>query len=383
MTPKLNVSRRTFLAGSAVAAGVGFGLPAMAASQAAGATKAPAYGPLPGVAKLNANENPYGPSPAAIKAMMEAIAKGAYYVNDSAELLKAMIAERHGLSKDHIILSSGSSGVLTSLAMVAANKGDILGPDLFWDTTSKMGTRNSANGIKRIAKTIDLSIDLEQMYNAITNDVSLAQICNPNNPTGSIVSAQSLKAFCLKASKKTMVLVDEAYNELTDDPEANSMIPLVKDGHNVVVARTFSKIYGLAGMRVGYMIANPETIETVSRYGMGSYGLNQAGIAAAVASYNDDKFLAYSKAKVLEAREMVASAVKSNGLTALPSQTSFMFVNLGDMSAEKFRAGMAKENVLIRGVYQDYVHWSRVSMGKIEDVEKYVNAMPKVLAQIS
>jgi histidinol-phosphate aminotransferase len=246
-----------------------------------------------------------------------------------------------------------------------------------------MGTRNSANGIKRIAKTIDLSIDLEQMYNAITNDVSLAQICNPNNPTGSIVSAQSLKAFCLKASKKTMVLVDEAYNELTDDPEANSMIPLVKDGHNVVVARTFSKIYGLAGMRVGYMIANPETIETVSRYGMGSYGLNQAGIAAAVASYNDDKFLAYSKAKVLEAREMVASAVKSNGLTALPSQTSFMFVNLGDMSAEKFRAGMAKENVLIRGVYQDYVHWSRVSMGKIEDVEKYVNAMPKVLAQIS
>ena len=180
-----------------------------------------------------------------------------------------------------------------------------------------------------------------------------------------------------------MVLVDEAYNELTDDPEANSMIPLVKDGHNVVVARTFSKIYDLAGMRVGYMIANPETIETVSRYGMGSYGLNQAGIAAAVASYNDDKFLAYSKAKVLEAREMVASAVSTNGLTALPSQTSFMFVNLGAMSANKFRAGMAKENVLIRGVYQDYVHWSRVSMGKIEDVEKYVNAMPKVLAQIS
>ena len=100
------------------------------------------------MAKLNANENPYGPSPAAIDAMTEAIRKGAYYVNATAEKLKEMIAERNGVTKDHIILSSGSSGALTSLAMMAAQKGNILGSDLFWDTTSRMGTRNSASEIK-------------------------------------------------------------------------------------------------------------------------------------------------------------------------------------------------------------------------------------------
>ena len=166
-----------------------------------------------------------------------------------------------------------------------------------------------------------------------------------------------------------MVLVDEAYNELTDDPESNSMVPLIKSGHNVVVARTFSKIYGLAGMRVGYMIAAPETIEKISQFGMGSYGLNQAGIAAAVASYNDEIFLKHSKAKVVEARQMVSEAVAANGLKALPSQTSFMFVDLGDLNAETFRQEMAKENVLIRGIYQDYTNWSRVSMGKIPDAK--------------
>lgn len=385
MTIKTNLSRRTFLTASTIAAGTGLAaFPSLAFTQSsATAGSEPLYGPPTGIAKLNANENPYGPSPKAIAAMTEAISQGAYYVNSTAETLKAMIAERHGLTKDHIILSSGSSGVLTSLAMMAAQQGSILGSDLFWDTTSRMGTRNSTHGIKRLPKTNDLSVDLDAMYFAVDGSIALAQICNPNNPTGSIVSPQKLKTFCDKVSQQTMVLVDEAYNEVTDDPEANSMIPLIKAGKNVVVARTFSKIYGLAGMRVGYMIAAPETAESISAYGMGSYGLNQAGIAAAVASYNDTTFLAYSKSKIVEAREMIAEAITANGLSALPSQTSFMFVNLGGINAEDFRQGMAKENVLIRGIYQDYLHWSRVSVGKIPDVEKYIAAIPKVLDSVS
>jgi histidinol-phosphate aminotransferase len=384
MTKTALLSRRSFLTAGTATFGASLVTPHLAlARTATEGLEQPSYGPAPGVAKLNANENPYGPSPAAIEAMTEAISQGAYYVSSAAETLKAMIAERHGLTKDHIILSSGSSGVLTSLAMMAAQRGSILGSDLFWDTTSRMGTRNSAHGIKRLPKTDDLSVDLDAMYFAVDGSIALAQICNPNNPTGSIVSPQKLKTFCDKVSQQTMVLVDEAYNEVTDDPEENSMIPLIKAGKNVVVARTFSKIYGLAGVRVGYMIAAPETAESISAYGMGSYGLNQAGIAAAVASYNDTTFLAYSKSKIVEAREMIAEAVTANGLSALPSQTSFMFVNLGDINAEDFRQGMAKENVLIRGIYQDYLNWSRVSVGKIPDVERYIAAIPKVLDSMS
>ena len=382
---KIRLSRRTLLAGAVLTTGTA----ALAVSRPIQAAQSSLlmnkqiYGPSPGIAKLNANENPYGPSPEALKAMSQAIQKGAYYANDSAERLKTMIAERHELTKDHIMITSGSSGALTYLAMAASEKGHILGPDLFWDTTSKMGARNSSFGIKHLAKTKDLSIDLTKMYNSITPETALVQITNPNNPTGLTLEASALKTFCLKASEKTMVLVDEAYNELSDDPDANNMIPLIKEGKNIAVARTFSKIYGLAGLRIGYMIARPETIQMASKFSLGDYSLNIAGLAAAISSYNDFTFLKYSKTKILEGRQMLTDALEANGLAALPTQTNFMFVDLGSIDAEKFRAAMFEEGVMIRGIYRDYNNWSRVSMGKLPDIQKYIDALPKVLDQFS
>jgi histidinol-phosphate aminotransferase len=254
----------------------------------------------------------------------------------------------------------------------------VLGPDLFWDTTTQFALRQGGE-LKRTPKTDDLGIDLDALYDAITPDVAMVQICNPNNPTGMVLPADQLRAFCLKASQKCTVLVDEAYNEITDDPAGNSMIDLVRAGHDVVVARTFSKIYGMAGMRVGYMMATPETTEKMRRFSDGNYNLNQAGVAGAVASLNDDAFVAYSRSKIVEAREMITDAVAANGLTAAPSSTSFVFVNLGDINAEQFRAAMAARNIMIRGIYQDYTSWSRVSAGRLEDVAQYVAALPPVL----
>jgi histidinol-phosphate aminotransferase len=369
-------SRRKFLGGSALVAGALAGTALTTAS--ANAAKPLSYGPARGVAKLNANENPYGPSPAALEAMVNAAAKGAYYVGDSVPTLQKMIAERHGIKDTHISLSSGSSGVLTYLAVAKSKQGKILGPDLFWDTTSRAALRQGGE-MKRIAKTADLSVDLDALYDAITPDVSMVQVCNPNNPTGMVVDPKQLKDFVIKASKKCTVLVDEAYNEITDDPEAHSMVPLVKAGYDVFVARTFSKIYGLAGMRVGYMIASEENTEIIKQFGLGNYAMNQAGVAAAVASYNDFDFLNSSKQKIIEARGIIMDAVEANGLTAAPSQTSFVFVDLGDLNAENFRVEMAKQNVLIRGIYQDYTNWSRVSCGLIEDVKQYAEAMPIAL----
>lgn len=371
------ISRRSFFIGSAAA-----GVSTLASARTFSLDAAPVnlFGPASGIAKLNANENPYGPSPKALKAMVKASAHGAYYVRRSAQILREMIAERHGLSPDYVVLSSGSSGVLTYLALAASQQGKILAPDLFWDTTSLMGVRNSSNGIVRLPKSTSLSIDLEAMEGALDSDISMVHVTNPNNPTGMVLDSAELRAFCSRASEKCTVLVDEAYNELTADPAASTMIPLVKAGKNVAVARTFSKIYGLAGMRVGYMIAKPELLERVKQYGLGDYGLNQAGVAAAVASYNDNEFLEYSKAKIIEAREMVSEALQQNGLTALPSETNFMFVNLRTKNAESFRQAMADRNVLIRGIYRDYTHWSRVSMGKLEDIQQYVDALPAALA---
>jgi len=375
-----SLSRRMFLQGTTAAfsaATIG-GLASSAAAKEM-SRPTPLYGPPPGVAKLNANENPYGPSPKALKAMMEASQKGAYYVYDSVTRLKAMIAERHGLTPDHVTLGSGSSAGLAAAAIAAAQKGNILGPDLFWDTTSRVVEIQEIGKIKRLPKIDSLAIDLDAMYAAIDDSISMVQVTNPNNPTGMLIDPIAMRNFCIKASKKCTVLADEAYNELTDNSDANTVIPLIKQGHDVIVARTFSKIYGLAGMRVGYLIAQPEKIQEMERYGLGWYGLNQAGLAAAIACYEDQQFMDYCRAKVKEAREIVGAAVKENGLTALPSVTNFMFIDLGDLNAETFRAEMEKENVFIRGIYRDYTNWSRVSMGHIEDVQKYASALPKVL----
>jgi len=384
MTSRLN--RRTFLGGSAALSGAvaaAGGLPlTLASASSAAAAASPSYGPAPGIAKLNANENPYGPSDSALAAMFQASKRGAYYVGESVPMLKAMIAERHGLTPEHIALSSGSSGVLTYLGEARSVQGKILGPDLFWDTTAKMATRHGG-GIKRLAPNPDLAIDLDAMYESITDDVALVQITNPNNPTGLVLDGDALRAFCKKASRKATVLVDEAYNELTDKPEYTSMVDLVREGYDVVVARTFSKIYGMAGMRVGYLMAAPETAAEVMSYSLGDYALNQAGVAAAVASYNDLAFLEMSRSRIIEAREMVQAAIADAGLRALPSATNFVFVNLGDLNAETFRQKMAERNVLIRGIYGKYDNWSRVSMGLLGDVEQYVAALPRVLDEMN
>ena len=376
-----NYSRRLFLGGTAAAIGASGLLTSASLQAASSSSPSVAYGPKAGISKLNANENPFGPSPSALKAINEAASQGgAYYAYSAAFTLIDMIAERYDITRENISLSAGSSPILSYAAVAASKKGKILGPDLFWDTTSKVPEKQGAPAIVRIPNTPkDLSINLDAMYNAIDDSVGMVHITNPNNPTGTLLDPTKLREFCIKASKKTLVLVDEAYNELTDDPPKNSMIPLVKAGHNVIVARTFSKIYGLAGMRVGYMIASPENTEWINRYGLGPYTLNQAGLAAAIASYNDDAFIRFSKDKIYEAKDMIMSAVKENGLTALPSSTNFIFVDLGKGDADLFRAAMAEKNVLIRGTYRTYTNWSRVSTGKIADVKRYVDAMPYAL----
>ena len=363
------LSRRTFIGSAAAAAAVGL---------APGLQAASLYGPAPGVAKLNANENPYGPSPKALKAMAEATANGAFYVNASVKRLEDMIAERFGLGPTHITLSAGSSGALANLARAKAVNGHILGPDLFWDTTTRLALRQGGE-LVRTPKTADLGIDLDALYAAITPETSMVQICNPNNPAGMLLDADTLRAFCIKASKKCTVLVDEAYNEITEVPAANSMAGLINEGHDVVVARTFSKVFGLAGMRVGYLLASESTTDQVRRYSLGNYMLNQAGVAAAVASFDDQPFIDFSRERIHESRQMIMEAAAVNELGAAPSQTSFVFVNLGDVNAERFRQEMAKRNVLIRGIYQDYTGWSRVSAGKLEHVAQYVKAMPAAL----
>jgi histidinol-phosphate aminotransferase len=376
-------SRRSFLGGTAAATGLLAGVSGVPVAASSTQAPGPQYGPAGHIAKLNANENPYGPSPIAIREAFEAVRQGgAYYVRDTVSRLKSMIAERNGVSAEQVALANGSSAVLTFIATAAGQRGNILVPDLFWDSTVRRGTRQNGE-IVRLPKTESMAIDLQAMERGISEDVSLVHVTNPNNPTSLVLDGEALRAFCKKAAKKATVLVDEAYNELTDDPDYYSMVDLVREGHDVIIARTFSKIYGMAGMRVGYTIASAENTALIESYAMGDYTLNQAGMAAAVASYNDQAFLEMSRAKIFEGREMIEAGLRSVGLSALPSATNFLFVDLGSLNANDFQAKMAARNVLVRGVYRDYHNWSRVSMGRLEHVQMYVDALPWVLEELA
>jgi histidinol-phosphate aminotransferase len=195
-----------------------------------------------------------------------------------------------------------------------------------------------------------------------------------------LIPASDLRAFADTVTPRATLLVDEAYNELTDAPGDNTLIDLARAGRDVIVCRTFSKIYGMAGMRVGYAITTEENADLIRGYLM-SFGGNVAGVAAAIASYSDTGFLEESRAMVLEGREMILDAVARAGLTALPSQTNFVYVKVPD--ADKVQAAMGERGIRIRGAYGPWTQWSRVSTGRLEDVERYAKALPEVIGRLN
>lgn len=350
--------------------------PAAARAAAAVAPVANPFAPPPGTAFLIRNENPYGPSPAALRAIADQATNGCYYSDSAEEALAAMIAERHGLTPAHVLIGAGSSEVLNTATMGLSAGGHILASELTFNPPLSYAQEKGV-AVRTVPLDATMGIDLRAMAAAVTADTRLVHVCNPNNPTGRLLPAADLRRLAAGLGPNVVLLVDEAYNELTDDPAANSLVDRVRAGDAVVVARTFSKIYGLAGMRVGYALARPDIIARMKPWSM-SVGNSVSGLAAALASYNDTAFLNMSKARILEARQIIEEAARANGLTYLPSATNFVYVKVPD--AEKLRAAMERQGVLIRGPYGSWTQWSRVSCGRIADVKRYAAALPAALS---
>lgn len=371
------LSRRSVLgasAGTALALG---SAPALAAVKPAGK---PLFGPAPGTAWLTYNENPYGPSLKATAAMADAASKGCYYADDATERLRRMIAERFGVTPGHVVIGNGSTEVLSAAALDWGRRGPIVCPELFFDEPLQVAQRHGARLI-RVPLRPDLSVDLDAMLTAAAaNKAAMIYLCNPNNPTAMLIEPDVLRASALRLPPGTTLLVDEAYNELTDRPQANSMLDLVKSGRDVIVSRTFSKIYGLAGLRIGYVLTTPENAQRIDGNIM-TIDLGTSALAAAIASLNDEAFMAFSKNRILEGRGMILEAARRAGADVLPSQANFVFVRVPD--ADAVRARMAERGIIIRGAYGKWKNWSRVSTGKIEDVRRYAAALPAALGTSS
>lgn len=314
--------------------------------------------------RLIFNENPYGPSPKALAEVAKILPLTAYYPDDIEGQLIELFMERLRLDKAQIFVASGSNEGLQAAMLAFGKQGKVLSPALTY-SDHLLYAENLGVEVERIPLREDMAIDLEAIARAVDDSVSLVYLCNPNNPTGMTIDGDELRAFCREVGAKVPIMIDEAYNELTDKPDYTSMMDLVREGANILITRTFSKIFGMAGLRVGYGLGHPDIVKVVRDHVMA--WPNGVGLYAAYHSYLDEDFIAFSRAKILQGREMVNATFRRHGIEPLPSQTNFVYANIG-RDADRFQEQMASRNVMIRGAYDGYATFSRVSMGRVEDL---------------
>jgi len=329
----------------------------------------------PGQVRLVFNENPYGPSPKALAEVANILPLTAYYPDDIEGELVELFMERLRLDREQIFLSSGSNEGLQAAMLAFGKQGKVLSPGLTY-SDHLLYAQQLGVMVERVPLREDMAIDLEAIARAVDGSVSLVYLCNPNNPTGLAIDGDELRAFCREVGAKVPIMIDEAYNELTDKPDYTSMIDLVRGGANILVTRTFSKIFGMAGLRVGYGMGHPDIVKVVRDHVMA--WPNGVGLYAAYHSYLDEEFIAFSRAKILQGREMVNATFRRHGIEPLPSQTNFVYADIG-RDADVFKAQLASRNVIIRGVFDEYRTYSRVSMGRIEDLKVFDRAVLEVL----
>ncbi|HEX5006433.1 MAG TPA: histidinol-phosphate transaminase [Hyphomonadaceae bacterium] len=385
-TGEPQTSRRALLRGLGLA-GVG------AAALAAGCTKgsseavaAPAPAPAaPAVDKslaiMGANESPFGPSKQAVAAMVEKAALTARYADGEGEELKKQIAAMEGVAPEQVFLSNGSGPILAAFGEMIAQKGK---GQLVTSIATYEGVPRTvaAYGAEVIFTplTRDMTVDLDAMAAKVSKKTTATYVCNPNNPTGNMVDPVKLKAFAIEASKTGPCFIDEAYLHLCDDYDGNVMTSLVREGHNVVICRTFSKIYGMAGQRLGFGIASPDLARQLGMITRGG-GINHAGIVAASASLADKDFVPAMRPKFKAGRERLYNVVKSlNRPIASNPQASFVFFDVG-MPNKDFAAKMMAEGVRVVGrSWPEYDTWTRICVGDDWEMDRCEAALKKVLA---
>jgi histidinol-phosphate aminotransferase len=329
-------------------------------------------------ARLLANENPFGPSEKTRLAIMEAVTQGNRYGHSQAAELRKMLAEKEGVSEEHILLGPGSTDLLEKTAISHFVKGgNIVAADPAYMSLINTAMRFDAEW-RKVPLTKDWEHDLEGMEAAVNKKTKLVYICNPNNPTGSITNNSKLRAFCASVSDKAPVFVDEAYLEFLDDCESQSMVDLVRSGKNVIVARTFSKIHAMAGLRIGYMVALPETIELITSMVRSNMGLCVTSIMGAMASLKDKQFQANSKKWTADARSFVNEQLSSMGFDYIPSHTSFILFPIA-MEGKPFLEKMFAQGIGVRAFQVWGQSYCRVSMGTLDEMGMFSDALKKVL----
>ena len=357
----IQVSRRRLMQGSAALAA----LPV--AVQAAAAAEPSAAAPI----RLHLNENPFGPSDRAKQAMQAALDDGWMYDNEDVAVLRRMIAAKEGLKPENVFICEGSTELLRIAGMIYSAGGKELVAGLPTFIAMAQYAARSGGQTNWVNLDAERRLDLNAMESQVTTATGAVYICNPNNPTGTVVESSRLRSFIESVSKRALVLVDEAYIDLVDDPEGTTMIDQVKLGRNVLISRTFSKIHGIAGLRVGYGLARPDIIRRLEESRISVP--NRMGLKAALASYQDTEFLSHSRAMVRASVSFTCGFLESMKLPYVATQANFVMFNTGGSSVD-FATFMRGKFIYVNPLSEPFDSWCRVSMGRREHMEAFAAA---------
>ncbi|KRK86586.1 histidinol-phosphate transaminase [Lentilactobacillus sunkii] len=334
------------------------------------------------VVKLGSNENPYAPYYHSKNAMIHSISTLNRYPEDDFVNMKKLLADETGLKPENVALGSGAGNIIETISKMFINEGDEVliakqSYRLYREVSKLMGAK-----VIEIPLTADYQFDLDQFEQKITDKTKLIWICNPNNPTGTITDASKLEAFMDHVPENVWVIVDEAYAQFADHLSLANFIRYI--GHKrVMVVRTFSKFYGLAGARLGYVLSDPEAIQaydTVTE----PFNTNRTAIAGAAAAMQFDKAeIDKTLKKILGDREGLVESLGLLGFTVAPSQANFVFAKLpeGAPDATTVVDELMKQGVIIRDCTPwGYPHHIRVTVGTHKELEFFLSKLTAVLA---
>lgn len=303
-----------------------------------------------GLVELGSNENPYGPSPRAREAVLAAMDDLHRYPDPLGGDLKRALAATHGVEEARILLGNGSHELLMQFAQVFAAPGASVlasqyGFAVYALAAQAAGADFAAAPAYAREHAMPCGHDLDAIAAAISPTTRLIYLANPNNPTGTWFGADALKSLMARVPDTTLVVVDEAYAEMADAPDYASALPLLADHPNLIVTRTFSKAYALAGLRIGYAIAHPDLIAVLERI-RESFNVNALGLAAAEAALGDAEHLRATREANARERAALGAALRERGIACAPSQTNFLLAEIGKDSIALERELVARGAVL-------------------------------------
>lgn len=334
--------------------------------------------PAESIIKLASNENPLGPSPAALAAVKQAARQMHLYPDGNAFYFKQKLAAKLQLEPSNLILGNGSNELLEFVGHALMTPGcDVVGAEYGFAVYPIVAALFGANFITVPAK--NFGHDLPAMLQAITPKTKVVFVADPNNPTGTRVSSEELLDFVKKVPSNVLVVMDQAYIEFLDN--ALDLIPMIKSGEfkNLILLRTFSKIYGLAGLRLGYGIAHPELISAMEKIRQ-PFNINLLAQAGCLAALDDEKHIAKTLKTNAAGLKFFAKALKRMKIEFVPSHGNFILIRVGNGQAVFNQ--MQKEGVITRpmGGYK-LPEWIRITVGTSKENKRCIEALNKALGQ--